>query len=225
MSWMDSFTLVMRSNLTYLREKVENPERMLHQLIIDMEEELERVRKCVALAIADELLLKKRATQARKEGDQWLERAHQALDRKNEAAAKAALEQKHYSEERADQLEKEHARQQEQVEKLRRSVTELEEKVRQARQKQTLLLARMSRAQSSQKINHALDRASGASAFAEFGRLESRVERAEALAEAYERLDGRDPDAEALEREFAREERKAMIEEELQALKSRIRAE
>lgn len=225
MTWMESFTFVMRSNLTYLREKVENPERMLHQLIIDMEEELERVRKSVALAIADELLLKKRALQARKELDQWLERAQQALERNNESAAKGALEQKSYAEDRAEQLESEHARQQEQTEKLRRSVAELEEKVRQARQKQTLLLARMSRAQSAQKINTALDRAAGSSAFAEFGRLESRVEHAEALAEAYEQLEGRDPDAEELEREFARDERKAKIEEELQALKNRIRGE
>ncbi|HWL10835.1 MAG TPA: PspA/IM30 family protein [Planctomicrobium sp.] len=222
MSWMESFTLVMRSNLTYLREKIENPERMLHQLIIDMEEELECVRKSVALAIADEVLLKKRATLARKELDQWLERAQQALERQNETAAKAALEQKGLAEERAEQLESEHVKQQEQTEKLRRSVTDLEEKVRQARQKRTLLLARMSRAESAQRINTALDRAGGASAFAEFGRLESRVEHAEALAEAYDRLDGRDPDAEELERQFAKEERKTKIEQELQLLKDRI---
>jgi len=222
MKWMQNFSLIMRSNLTFIRDQVENPERMLQQLIIDMEEELEAVRKSVAEAIADEVLLKKRATQARTDTTQWMERATQSLHRQNESGAKAALEQKALAEERAQQLEDEHARQREQTEVLRRSVADLEDKIRQARQKRTLLLARMNRAQSTQKIHDALDRASGASAFAEFGRLESRVERAEAITEAYDRLDGRDPDAEELARKFAEEERKIRIEQELHALKERV---
>jgi len=222
MSWMERFSLVMRSNISFLREKIEDPERLLHQLLIDMEEELHVVRKSVAEAIADEILLRKRAMQARADVDQWLERARQALNRNNETTAKAALEQKSMAEERAAQLEQEHARQLEQTEKLRRSVGDLENKIRQARQKRTLLMARMNRAQSSQRVNAALDRATGPSAFAEFGRLESRVEHSEAMAEAYLRLDGHDPDAEELEHQFSEEERKAQIEKELQQLKDRI---
>jgi len=222
MNWMERFTLIMRSNVSLIREKIEDPERMLHQLVIDMEEELEAVRKSVAEAIADEILLRKRAMRARVEVDQWLERAKQALSRENEVSAKAALEQKGLAEERAEQLEIEHSRQKEQTEKLRRSVTDLEDKIRQARQKRTLLMARMNRAQSTQRINAALDRTTGNSAFAEFSRLESRVERAEAVAEAYDRLDGREPDAEELARQFAEQERKATLEKELQSLKDRI---
>ena len=44
MKWLENFTLVMRSSVTTLRDKIEDPERMLHQLIVDMEEELESVR-------------------------------------------------------------------------------------------------------------------------------------------------------------------------------------
>ena len=54
-TWIESFSLVMRSNVTALREKVEDPERLLHQLLIDMEEEQHRVREAVAAAIADEI--------------------------------------------------------------------------------------------------------------------------------------------------------------------------
>jgi phage shock protein A len=94
MKWLDRFTLVMRSSLTTLRETVEDPERMLHQLIIDMEMELERVRESVAEAIADEILLGKRTQKARDEADRWLDRATASLKRNDEATAKAALEQK-----------------------------------------------------------------------------------------------------------------------------------
>ena len=59
MKWLDSFTFVMKSSITTLREKIEDPERMLHQLICDMEEELVTVRESVAAAIADEIQLSK----------------------------------------------------------------------------------------------------------------------------------------------------------------------
>ena len=63
MKWLESFTLVMKSSITTLRERIEDPERMLHQLICDMEEELYRVRESVAGAIADEILLKRKVKQ------------------------------------------------------------------------------------------------------------------------------------------------------------------
>ncbi|WP_437230956.1 PspA/IM30 family protein [Planctomicrobium sp. SH661] len=222
MSWMKQFTLIMRSNITCLKDSIENPERVLHQLVIDMEEELETVRKSVAGAMADEILLKKRVAQSRMDADAWLERARQALLKQDDASAKAALDQKGLAEERAERLEQEHARQLEQTDKLRRAVTDLEDKIRQARQKQSLLSARMVRAESAQRVSAALDRATGNSAFAQFNKLEAKVERSEAMAEAFERLDGRDPDAEELARKFDADRRTEKLEQELQALKNRI---
>jgi hypothetical protein len=62
----------------------------------------------------------------------------------------------------------------------------------------------------------------GGSAFAEFSRLERRVERAEAVSDAYDRLEGRDPDAEALATKFAAEERRRRLDAEFAALKERV---
>lgn len=219
MSWMEQFSLVMRSNITFLCERFENPERMIHQLLIDMEQELEVVRRSVAEAMADEIQLKKQAEAARNEAEQWLARAKSAIEKKDEASAAAALQQKLLATERADALAQEHEKQQQQTRKLRDAVRSLEEKIRQARQRQTLLLARMTRADSTRRINACLDRASGTSAIAEFQRLESRVERAEALADAYDKLEGRDPDVEELERKFQEQQRADQIQQELEELK------
>ena len=62
----------------------------------------------------------------------------------------------------------------------------------------------------------------GQSAFAQFHRLETKVDREEALAEAYDRLDGRDPDAEELERQFAQQQRSEELRKELDALRQRV---
>ena len=222
MTWLNNLTLILRTSINSLEEKVQNPERMLNQLIIDMEEELERVRARVADAIADEIQLRKRTERARGEAEEWRERAGAALRRGDETSAKAALDQNLLADQRADDLDGEYAKQQRQTAQLQDAVRDLEDKIRQARQKQTLLLARLARAESQQSINRSLESASSCSAFAQFKHLEQRVDRAEAVSEAYDRLDGRDPDAAELERRFREQERKARLEQEIESLKRRL---
>jgi phage shock protein A len=212
----------MRSSITALRERVEDPERLLNQLIVDMDEELQHVRASVAAAIADEILLKRKAEKARADVDQWDERAAQALKRNDEKSARSALEQKVAAESQLESLTEEHRKQQEQTSRLQASVKDLEDKSRQARQRRTLLLARLARAESSRRINDALDRSESRSAFTQFDRLERRVEREEAMTEAYDRMDGRDPDADELERKFADQERREKVEDQLEELKRRV---
>ncbi len=222
MSWIEGFTLIMRSNFTAIRTKFEDPERMLHQLICDMEEELDRVRRSVAAAIADEIQLAKEVDRVRQEMQQWEARASSGLKRGDEALARQALEQKMLSQERLATLEKSHETQKTQTAKLQAAYRDLEEKIRQARQKRTLLLARLASAESTQAIHNALDRATGKSAFAEFSRLEQKVDRAEALTDAYDRLEGRDPARDELANKFEVDERKSRLEEEMALLKARL---
>lgn len=181
MKWFESFSLVMRSHISALQEKIENPELMLHQLILDMEEEHERIRARVAGAVADEIHLEKQAQQAREEVKQWLDRAASALKRGDEPAARAALEQKVLAEERAEFCAGEHVKQKEQTAQLHRSLRDLEQKIRQADQKRTLLVARLTCADSAQRINQSMESSRCSSALGHLQRLEKKVERAEAL--------------------------------------------
>ncbi len=222
MKWLTNFSLVMRSSVTALKDKIEDPERMLHQLIIDMAEELDRVRASVAEAVADEIQIRKRTERERAEADKWLERATIAMKRGDESTAKSALDQKMAAAERADRYSAEHAKQKSEVEKLQHSVRDLGDKIRQARQKKTLLKARMARASSTQKINAAMERSHSQSAFAQFNRLEEKVDREEAMTEAWDRMDGKDPDANELARQFELQERENQVTAELEALKAQV---
>ncbi len=195
---------------------------MLHQLIIDMEEELDHVRKTVAETIADEIQLRKRVQRERDEADKWLARAGDALKRGDEANAGSALEQKLAAQQRAERLTVEHAKQETEVARLRSSVTDLEDKIRQAKHKKTLLTARLARATTTQRINAAMDRTHSHSAFAQFNRLEEKVEREEAISEAWDRMDGHDPDAAELERRFEADEQKQRLAKELEQLKAKV---
>lgn len=224
MKWLNQFTLVMRSSVTSLRESVENPERLLHQLVLDMEQELDTVRASVAEAVADEIQMRKRVVRERDEAEIWLQRAEAAMKRGDESSAKSGLQQKLATQHRADRLSEEHAKQRGEVTKLQEAVHDLEDKIRQAKQKQTLLTARLARAASTRKIHSALDRTASDSAFAQFNRLEDKVDRQEALCEAWERMDGEEPDARELQRKFEAAEREEHLQTELERLKTRLEA-
>lgn len=219
MKWLKTFSLVIRSNVTALCESFENPERVLNQLIIDMEEEVERVRASVAGVIADEIQLGRQLERARAEAEQWHTRAAAAMKRGEENQARDALEQKLLVDQRVEVLATEHARHQEETAKLHRAIRDLESKIRQARHKRTLLAARLARVESAHSINQVLKCADDGSALAQFQRLEQRVERAEAMEEAYARLDDRDPRAEELAQQFAERERRDRLQQELEELK------
>ena len=222
MKWLTNFSLVMRSSITSLKEKIEDPERMLHQLIIDMEEELDRIRSSVAEAVADEIQMRKRSEREASESETWLERATVAMKRGDESSAKAALDHKLAAAERAERYSSEHAKQKTEVEKLQYSVRDLEDKIRQAKQKKTLLAARLTRAESTKKINAVMDRSHSQSALAQFNRFEERVDREEALSEAWNRMEGKDPDADEPARQFEIKERQDRIAAELDELKARV---
>jgi len=141
MKWFSQFSLIMRSNLTSLCEQVENPERMLYQLILDMEDELAGAKHSVAEAIADEILMRKTVERERADVAVWAERAATAVKRRDDASAKAALQQQMSSQKRAEQYAREHSVQSAEVQKLQDSIRNLQDKIRQAKQKKTLLTA------------------------------------------------------------------------------------
>lgn len=219
MAWLSQFTLIMRSSVTALREQIEDPERMLHQLIIDMQCELDSVRSSVAEAVADEILMRKRLEREETEESKWLERANSAMKRADESTARTALEQRMAASQRLEMYTLDHNKQVIEVNKLKSSVRDLEDKIRQAQHKKTLLIARLARARSTTKIQSALERTDSHSAFAQFQRLEDRVDRQEAKIQAWSEIDGDGLPESEIERDFAQQELKSRIDAELEAMK------
>lgn len=222
MKWLQTFSLIFRSSVTAMTEQFEDPERVLNQLIIDMEEELVRVRNSVAGVMADEIQIGAQVQRAREDAAQWRDRAEKALKRRDEAQAKQALEQKVLAEERALGLDKEHQKQKDESAKLHRALRDLEHKIRQARHRRSLLAARLARASSAQTINDVLRRTEATSAMAQFNRLEERVDRAEAMEKAYDRLDDRPAEVQDLQRAFEERERQDQLQKEFDDLKRRL---
>src|SRR5450432_3859588 len=85
---------LIKSNLNDLISRSEDPEKMLNQIVLDMNNQLVEAKKMVASSIADEKRLAKQYEQESANAAEWERRAMMALRAGNEELAKEALARK-----------------------------------------------------------------------------------------------------------------------------------
>ena len=146
MSLLDRVTTLLRANLNDLVEKAEDPERLLKQIVLDMENQLLQVKTQVAIAIADEHLLAKKRTEHELEAAEWRRKAELAVQKNNDDLARAALERALSH----DQLTAGFATQAEdqkgEADNLRQALRKLEQKLNETRAHAEMLVAEHRRA-------------------------------------------------------------------------------
>src|SRR5512132_285423 len=92
MALLERVATLVRANLNDLIDKAEDPEKMIRQVILDMQNQLLQVKTQVAISIADQHVLEKKLRESEESAKQWHSRAEMAVDRKDDALARAALE-------------------------------------------------------------------------------------------------------------------------------------
>jgi phage shock protein A len=189
MGIFDRFKRVVKSNLNDMISKAENPEKMLSQLVIDMNEQLIESKKSVASAIADEKRLERQVTENLMQSREWERKAMLAVKAGKDDLAKEALLRKqeydNYAVQFKAQLDAQHAS----VEKLKSSLRQLQQKIEEAQRKKNLLVARAKRAEAQQKIQQTLGSLSDTSAFEAFDRMAAKVDQIEAQTEAFQEIE------------------------------------
>lgn len=194
---------VISSNINALISKAEEPEKMLNQMIIDMNEQLIESKKAVAMAIADEKKLERDMIENKTKADEWEKKAMLAVRAGRDDLAKEALLRKQEFEGYAAQLSQQWEAQKQSVEKLKEALRQLQTKIEEANRKKNILIARAKRAEAQQRINETMSTLSGnKSAFETFERMERKVDEIEASAEAMKELDEASSGA-TLEKQFA----------------------
>src|ERR1035437_10712205 len=92
MALLDRVATLVRANLNDLVDRAENPEKMLKQVILDMENQFMQVKTQVAIALADLHLLEKRKKEHADKHAEWMRKAELAVDKKDDELARAAWE-------------------------------------------------------------------------------------------------------------------------------------
>lgn len=184
MGIFDRFRRVVKSNLNDMISKAENPEKMLNQLIVDMNQNLIESKKSVASAIADEKKLERQVKESVAAGEEWERKAMLAVRAGKEDLAKEALIRKQEFDKIATQYKEQWNVQHESVEKLKTALRGLQQKIEEAQRKKNLLIARSKRAEAQRKINETIGGLADTSAFEAFEQMSKRMDQLEAENEA-----------------------------------------
>ena len=203
MGIFDRFRRMVKSNLNDMISKSENPEKMLSQVIVDMNQQLIESKKSVASSIADEKRLERQMRNNQSLAREWEEKARLAVKAGKDNLAKEALLRKQEFDNLYNQYKPQWDSQHEAVEKLKTALRQLQQKIEEAQRKKNLLVARSKRAKAQKKIQETVSGLSDNSAFEVFDRMAAKVERLEAENEATLELAEIDNSELDLERQFA----------------------
>jgi phage shock protein A len=207
---------IFKANINDLLDKAEDPEKMIKQMVIEMEEAVNKATTAVGSAMANEKQMQKQLEEKKRLTDEWQQRAIKAVNAGRDDLARQALEKKNVFAKAAADLEGPLAEAQKSTTVLRGQLEQLKGKLDEARVRQGTLIARHQAAQAKKAVSQGLA-GIGDSAFANFDKYEQKVLKAESEAEAYAELAGQGT---SLDDEFKKLEAGSSVEDELALLKA-----
>jgi phage shock protein A len=219
MALLERVSTLIRANLNDLIDKAEDPEKMIKQIILDMENQLLQVKTQVAISIADQHVLEKKQQENADNEQQWMRRAEMAVDKGDEALARSALERAMSYKNMAASFVQQVEDQKAQVENLKTALLKLQQKLAEAQSKSDMLIAQHRRSRAMSKATKAGMTMGDESNSAAFDRMKSKVRHSEAEAQATADLV-----VDNVEDRFAAMEKQDEIDRLLADLKSKRKA-
>ncbi|MFZ9736782.1 MAG: PspA/IM30 family protein [Prochlorotrichaceae cyanobacterium] len=217
MGLFERLNRVVRANVNDMVSKAEDPEKILEQAIIDMQEDIVQLRTAVAGAIASQKKTEAQYGQNMTAANDWQRRAQLALQKGDEDLARQALQRKKSYSEAAATLKQQLDQQTAQVDVLKRNLIAIEGKISEAKTKKNMLKARAQAAKVQEQLSSTVSSMNTSSAMAAFERMEEKVLELEARSQAGIELGGAD-----LESQFYALEAGSDVDDELASLKAQM---
>ena len=216
MALLERVSTLIRANLNDMIDKAEDPEKMIKQVILDMQNQLLQVKTQVAIAIADQHLLEKKRKENEDAAAEWRRKAEMAVDKKQDDLARAALERSLSYDELAKNFAQQVVDQKAEVDNLKNALNKLEAKLAEAQNKSELLIAQHRRARALNKATDARTAIGDGSKAAVYDRMKRRVAHDEAVAQAKTEMI-----TDSIDDRFAQMEKEEAIDKLLADIKSK----
>jgi phage shock protein A len=184
MRLLERVSTLIRANLNDMIDRAEDPEKLIKQVMLDMENQYLQVKTQVAVSIADQHMLEKKLRENEDAGSDWMRKAELAVDKSQDELARAALDRYQTSQKLAFSYREQVDDQRAQVETLKNTLIKLGQKLEEAKSKRDLLLARHRRSIALTKAARAQSDLGDHSKSAAFDRLGDRVNLTESVASA-----------------------------------------
>ncbi|MFY9935728.1 MAG: PspA/IM30 family protein [Silvibacterium sp.] len=219
MALLERVGTLLRANINDLIEKAEDPEKLLKQLVLDMENQLMQVKTQVAIAIADQHVLDKKRKEHEDAAAEWKRKAELAVKKSSDDLARGALERSLSHEQMAKGFTQQLEDQKTEADTLKTALRKLEQKLQETRSRCEMIIAQhrrarvVSKAQQARRAVESTDRATSIT------RMRTRIVGTEAQNAATSEILGGD----SLEDRFALLEREEQIEALLLDLKKDLK--
>jgi phage shock protein A len=216
MALLERVSTLVRANLNDLVDKAEHPEKMIKQVILDMQNQFLQVKTQVAIAIADQHLLENKRKENEDKVTEWMRKAELAVDKKQDDLARAALQRMEGYRDLSEGFAEQIVDQKAQVENLKKALRQLEQKLSEAQAKADLLMAQHRRARAVSKASDAKIASGSSSSANAFVRMKHKVAHAQATSQAKSEIA-----ADNMDDRLAELEKEDRIEQLLVELKSK----
>ena len=211
-----------RATTSDLLDKAEDPEKMIKQMISDLESQKKKAKEQMTEALALQKRLERDTKKEHKEAEKWEQKAILAVQNEKDDLAKEALTRKNEHLRRAMDFEKQLEMHQNNADSLKESYQTMEDKIDEIKRKQGLLSVKQKQAEAQENIYKTIEGLGDTSGIMDtIERAEEKVETLQARAEAYQEI-SMESDQESLEKKFKELEHESPdMEIELLELKKR----
>ena len=191
-----------RSNANDMLDKAEDPEKMLQQMLADLEVQKRKAKLQMTDALALQKGLERDTEKEHKEAQKWEQKAILAVQNEKDDLAKEALARKNEYLRRATDFEKQLEMHKNNADALRHSYQTLEDKIDEIKRKKGILSAKQKQAEAQTQIYQTMEGLGDTSGTMEtIERMEEKVENMQTRAEAYQEI-SLESDKDSLESKF-----------------------
>ncbi|GFY81322.1 plastid transcriptionally active 4 [Actinidia rufa] len=216
MSIFDRFARVVKSYANAVISSFEDPEKILEQTVLEMTDDLTKMRQATAQVLASQKRLENKYKAAQQASEDWYRKAQFALEKGDEDSCTGTENiVLKLMQDNASALKVQFDQQKSVVDSLVSNTRLLESKIQEAKSKKDTLKARAQSAKTATKVNEMLGNVNTSSALSAFEKMEEKVMAMESQAEALGQLTTDD-----LEGKFALLE-SSSVDEDLANLKER----
>ena len=211
-------TDILKSNINEALDRAEDPEKMIRQMVREMEEAVSKATASVGTAVANQKRLERQYNEREGQVNEWQSKAERAVEAGQDDLARRALERKGGLLQATQELKPALEESRQAADQLRVQLRELKTKLEETRTRQGTLVARHRAAEARKRLAQSIS-GLGSDAFSSFERFEQKIESSEAEAEAHSEITG---EIENIEKEMRQLEQGKEVEDELASLKARL---
>ncbi len=200
---------IVQANINAILDKAEDPAKVIKLLIQEMEETLVELRSVAATNLAEKKQVQRQVDKLQQQINAWQAKAALAVEKDREDLARAALAEKHHSQQKLSALADEQSVVEGSLSKLQADMGKLQDKLLEARAKQKSLIIRQRSVAVRMTIKNRAHSVKIDDAIIRFEQYERRIDDLESQIDAYDLVD----ESQGLDAQFNQLEAESQIEQ------------